>query len=126
VKGLYSDLLLHDMGADLQSSGGYKGPVDPVPAIPNDKFEESEQPSPSEWRTPPLWGVADSAPYLHDGRAPTLEEAIAAHGGEASAVTARFEGLPPQARQSIVTFLNSLRAPTVEPIPADPDTLAAR
>ncbi|MCA9158050.1 MAG: hypothetical protein KDA72_06970 [Planctomycetales bacterium] len=25
-----------------------------------------------EWKTPPLWGGADSAPYLHDGRAETL------------------------------------------------------
>ncbi|MGB7347706.1 MAG: di-heme oxidoredictase family protein, partial [Pirellulaceae bacterium] len=36
-----------------------------------------------EWRTPPLWGVADSAPYLHDGRAKTLHEAVLWHGGEA-------------------------------------------
>ena len=32
-----------------------------------------DDPKPSEWKTPPLWGVADSAPYLHDGSAPTLE-----------------------------------------------------
>ncbi|MEM7311748.1 MAG: di-heme oxidoredictase family protein, partial [Planctomycetota bacterium] len=36
-----------------------------------------------EWKTPPLWGLADSAPYLHDGRAETIEEAIEWHGGEA-------------------------------------------
>ena len=35
-----------------------------------------------EWRTPPLWGIRDSGPYLHDGRATTLEQAIAIHGGE--------------------------------------------
>ena len=38
-------------------------------------------PSPGEWRTPPLWGVADSAPYMHDGRAANLEQAIVMHGG---------------------------------------------
>ncbi len=35
-----------------------------------------------EWKTPPLWGVRDSGPYLHDGRAITIEEAIEWHGGE--------------------------------------------
>ena len=29
-----------------------------------------------EWRTPPLWGFRDSAPYLHDGRARNLVEAV--------------------------------------------------
>ena len=37
-----------------------------------------------EWRTPALWGFRDSAPYLHDGRAKTLDQAIAFHGGEAA------------------------------------------
>jgi CxxC motif-containing protein (DUF1111 family) len=41
----------------------------------------SEQPTPAEWRTAPLWGVADSGPYLHDGRANSLAEAIELHGG---------------------------------------------
>ena len=61
VKGLYSDMLLHDMGAELESTSGYYGSIVPSPAIPNDKFPESQQPSPGEWRTAPLWGVADSA-----------------------------------------------------------------
>ena len=30
-----------------------------------------------EWRTPPLWGFRDSGPYLHDGRAQNLDEAVA-------------------------------------------------
>ena len=41
-----------------------------------------------EWRTPPLWGVADSPPYLHDGRAYTLEDAIRLHDGEAEGTVA--------------------------------------
>jgi CxxC motif-containing protein (DUF1111 family) len=32
-----------------------------------------------------LWGVGSTAPYLHDGRATTLAEAILEHGGEAQA-----------------------------------------
>ena len=40
------------------------------------------------WLTWPLWGLADSAPYLHDGRALTIDDAIRAHGGEAQAARA--------------------------------------
>ena len=29
-----------------------------------------------EFRTPPLWGLATTAPYMHDGRFETLEEVI--------------------------------------------------
>ena len=64
-----------------------------------------------EWRTPPLWGVASSAPYLHDGRAATLLEAIALHGGEAKATTDRFLELPATERLALLEFLSCLRAP---------------
>jgi CxxC motif-containing protein (DUF1111 family) len=64
-----------------------------------------------EWRTPPLWGVADSAPYLHDGRAATLNEAISLHGGEALDSKQRFFELPEEDRRAVVEFLTCLRAP---------------
>ena len=48
-----------------------------------------------EWRTPPLWGVRDSGPYLHDGRAATLDQAIAFHNGEAAATARRYFALKP-------------------------------
>ena len=64
-----------------------------------------------EWRTPPLWGVRDSAPYLHDGRAATLEEAIAWHGGEAEESVEKFNDLLVTDRASLVAFLNTLVAP---------------
>ncbi|HZW33866.1 MAG TPA: di-heme oxidoredictase family protein [Isosphaeraceae bacterium] len=126
VGGLYSDMLLHDMGPELESTTGYYGSIIPAPATPNEKFAASEQPTPGEWRTAPLWGVADSGPYLHDGRAGTLEEAIAAHGGEAAGVTAKFQKLEPSQQQVLVRFLKTLRAPAVDPGPAGPYTLAAR
>ncbi len=126
VNGLYSDMLLHDMGVELESSTGYYGGIVPAPPIRNDKFEESEQPSPVEWRTAPLWGVADSAPYLHDGRASTLEEAIDAHRGEATDVTERFKALSPDDQKAITTFLKTLRASGAEPVSASPHSLAAR
>jgi CxxC motif-containing protein (DUF1111 family) len=112
VAGIYSDMLLHDMGIELESSTGYYGAIIPPPNVPNEKFAATEQPTPAEWRTAPLWGVADSAPYLHDGRAATLEEAIGLHGGEARGVTARFQALPTPERAAVIAFLKTLRAPS--------------
>ncbi|MCX7422561.1 MAG: hypothetical protein NT013_23875 [Planctomycetia bacterium] len=64
-----------------------------------------------EWRTPPLWGVASSAPYLHDGRAATLEQAIQWHGGEGQRAAEAFRSLKPDERVDLLQFLNSLTAP---------------
>lgn len=68
-----------------------------------------------EWRTPPLWGVADSAPYMHDGRAETLLEAVTMHDGEASGTRDRFLNLPLQERRSVIAFMESLVAPPSAP-----------
>ncbi|WP_373045735.1 di-heme oxidoredictase family protein [Vulgatibacter sp.] len=87
---LYSDLLLHDMGPEM-----------------SDGIEMWDA-TPSEFRTQPLWGVAAAAPYLHDGRADTLEEAIAWHGGEAAASRQRYDALQPAERAAILAFLGSL------------------
>lgn len=65
-----------------------------------------------EWRTAPLWGVADSAPYMHDGRAGTLLESIAMHGGEAVGTRARFMQLTHAQQQLVVDFLETLVAPS--------------
>jgi CxxC motif-containing protein (DUF1111 family) len=64
-----------------------------------------------EWRTPPLWGLADSAPYLHDGRAATITEAIRLHGGEADAATTAFLRLPAKDQAEMLRFFNCLRVP---------------
>jgi CxxC motif-containing protein (DUF1111 family) len=42
---------------------------------------------------------------MHDGRARTVEEAIAWHGGEAAAARARFNALPKPDRRALVDFL---------------------
>jgi CxxC motif-containing protein (DUF1111 family) len=120
IDGLYSDLLLHDMGPDLSdpaaaippggtsfSSGGYySGGTAPGITVSSAVAELRR-----EWRTPPLWGVNDSAPYLHDGRAATIEEAVRAHGGEAEAAAKRFRELTAIERDSMLTFLATLVAP---------------
>jgi CxxC motif-containing protein (DUF1111 family) len=105
VEGLYSDLLLHRMGDKLEASGGSYGAVEVPSASPGSSA------GPDEWRTPPLWGVADSGPYLHDGRAATLEEAIRLHGGQGAAAARRFERLAPGEQVRLIEFLKSLRAP---------------
>ncbi len=109
VKGIYSDLLLHRMGLDLQANGSYYAPT---PKFPDSPSSPGETPRPDEWRTPPLWGVADSAPYLHDGRAKTLEEAIKLHAGQALLTRSRFDRLSLVKRQQLIAFLKSLRAPS--------------
>jgi CxxC motif-containing protein (DUF1111 family) len=104
--GLYSDLLLHRMGSDLVGGGSYGEPPMPIPERPSDEGPRSD-----EWRTPPLWGVADSAPYLHDGRAATLEEAIRMHGGQGKRAAERFGSLRDEQRTDVIAFLQTLRAP---------------
>jgi CxxC motif-containing protein (DUF1111 family) len=64
-----------------------------------------------EWRTAPLWGLRDSAPYMHDGRARTVLEAIAHHDGEAAGTRYRFLVLPYAQRTAILNFLDTLIAP---------------
>ena len=58
-----------------------------------------------------LVGPRDSAPYLHDGRADTIEEAIRLHGGEASASALHYEKLPAREQAELQFFLLSLAAP---------------
>ncbi len=134
AKGIYSDLLLHDMGDKLQASGSYGSSFTPQEFNPGDVPQaantsgspaQAQQPgqpvaekkkmppavTPGEWRTPPLWGIRDSAPYLHDGRAMTMEQAIALHGGEGSDAAIHFFMLPAKKRQRVIGFLKTLRAP---------------
>jgi CxxC motif-containing protein (DUF1111 family) len=106
VEGLYSDLLLHRMGADLVGGGSYDDRRIP----PNDS-PVVDGAQPGEWRTPPLWGVADSAPYLHDGRATTFNEAIVLHGGQGLRSAERFRKLVPAEQAQLMAFLATLQAP---------------
>jgi CxxC motif-containing protein (DUF1111 family) len=112
VSGLYSDVLLHDMGEASSDSATYYGaPV--APRSSGDLAEAKEQrrsgmAGPTEWRTPPLWGVANSAPYLHDGRANTLDDAIRRHDGEAAKPTTLYTRLASSDRRAMLAFLSSL------------------
>ncbi len=94
---MFSDLKKHNMGDGLKESM----------AIADDQRNR-------EFITPRLWGIADTAPYLHDGRALTLEDAIAAHnspGSEASTVAKAFANLPDVEKNRILKFLMTLHTP---------------
>jgi CxxC motif-containing protein (DUF1111 family) len=58
-----------------------------------------------------LWGFRDSGPYLHDGRAQTLDQAVALHGGQGSAAAREFFKLAPRERLQVEAFLKALVAP---------------
>ncbi|MSP26784.1 MAG: hypothetical protein EXR75_16905 [Myxococcales bacterium] len=88
---LFSDLKRHRMGERLADKN------DDPDGIGRDVFI-----------TRPLWGVAETPPYLHDGRAATLREAILEHGGEAETARATFEGLTEPEQRSLLVFLSSL------------------
>jgi CxxC motif-containing protein (DUF1111 family) len=112
VDGIYSDLLLHRMGPTLEGGSAYYGPAPTTPTGPPSPSDSmSSRPLADEWRTPPLWGVADSAPYLHDGRAATLEDAITMHGGQGKSSAARYQSLDAGQRAQVLAFLGTLRAP---------------
>jgi len=87
---LFSDLKRHDMGPALATPSA-QGTIPPRVFL-----------------TRPLWGLAETAPYLHDGRAPTIHEAIALHGGEATAARDAYLALDEQGRASVRIFLASL------------------
>ena len=120
VKGIYSDLLLHDLGPELwdpvslgqNRSGAYAQLIQNARSGGVGSSAAAEH----QWRTPPLWGVRDSAPYLHDGRAVTIEEAILAHSGQADSSRRMFLRLSPPAQRELITFVESLGAPPGENI----------
>jgi len=58
-----------------------------------------------------LWGLADTAPYLHDGRALTIFEAISLHGGEAQRVRDRFLELSEDGQNALLSYLSTLKNP---------------
>lgn len=93
----YTDLLLHDMGAEL-----------------DDGYTEGSATT-GEWRTPPLWGLglsrnSQGGKYflMHDGRAKSVEEAILLHGGEGLSSKQAFEALSASDKQLFIQFLESL------------------
>ncbi|MBW2233244.1 MAG: hypothetical protein JRH17_22910, partial [Deltaproteobacteria bacterium] len=65
------------------------------------------------YTTARLWGVSDSGPYLHDGRALTLSDAISQHGGEAQANADAFDSLAEVDRAALIAYLDTLHTPAL-------------
>lgn len=93
----YTDLLLHDMGPEL-----------------DDAYTEGTATT-AEWRTTPLWGLGLSAAsqggmgfFLHDGRARTLHDAVMLHGGEGAQSRENYKAMTESERQELLRFLESL------------------
>jgi hypothetical protein len=91
---MFSDLKRHNLGPDL-----------------TEDFHLADNQRNQEFITAKLWGVADTAPYLHDGRALTLRQAVILHGGEAKAVRDAFLGLSIDEQNQLLIFLLTLRNP---------------
>jgi len=87
---LFSDLLLHAMGAGLA-----------------DGIEQGRAKG-DEFRTAPLWGLSRRDRFMHDGGSNTIEKAILRHGGEAQNARDRFGGLSPADHDALLAFLDSL------------------
>ncbi|MDX2169733.1 MAG: di-heme oxidoredictase family protein [Deltaproteobacteria bacterium] len=90
IVSLYGDLRRHDMGPGLAEA-----------------IDETGSGA-SVFLTENLWGVGSTAPYLHDGRATTLSEAILLHGGEAQASRRAFEQLSGAEQSDLIAFLDNL------------------
>jgi len=86
----YTDLLLHDMGPGL-----------------DDRIQQGSAQG-NEFRTAPLWRVSERTKLLHDGRATTIAEAIAAHGGQGQASRDAFQALTAAAQSALLAFLNCI------------------
>ena len=87
---LFGDLKRHNLGSGLAES------IDEVGT------------GASTFLTENLWGVGSTAPYMHDGRATTLTEAILEHGGEASSSRQTFQNLNTGKKRDVIAFLESL------------------
>ena len=93
----YTDLLLHDMGSEL-----------------DDSYTEGFALT-SEWKTPALWGLglskdAQGGDYflMHDGRATSIDEAILFHGGEAQTAKENYIQISDTEKNQLIKFLESL------------------
>jgi CxxC motif-containing protein (DUF1111 family) len=90
---LFSDLLVHHMGAKL-ADGVRQGNA-----------------GLNEFRSAPLWGLGQRIFLLHDGRTTDLLEAIRQHesaGSEANGVIDQFRALTGSQKQDLLNFLRSL------------------
>jgi hypothetical protein len=83
--------------------------VTPIPLSPRNRH------TPDTFLTENLWGVGSTAPYMHDGRATTLAEAILEHAvsstdtaSEARASRSAYLSRSTFDKQALIAFLENL------------------
>lgn len=84
----FGDFLLHDIGT-------------------GDGIRQGDA-APEEIRTMPLWGLGARAPFLHDGRAADIQQAVRMHTREGERSRQLFEALSEEDRDALLAFLQSL------------------
>jgi hypothetical protein len=89
VRNIFTDFRRHDLGPNFHERD-YNGTIR------------------REIITTPLWGVANTGPYGHDGRSMNLRDVILRHGGEAQNARDRFANAGSTAQRQVVEFLNTL------------------
>lgn len=99
----FTDFRRHDLGPEMAEPTGERLPDGSGHVIPGHM-----------WMTRQLWGLADTAPYLHDGRAPTVHDAILWHGGDSADSRAAYLDASPEDQAALRVFLMSLsREPVI-------------
>jgi CxxC motif-containing protein (DUF1111 family) len=89
VRNILTDFKRHDLGPNFHELN-YDGTIR------------------RDFLTTPLWGVANTGPYGHDGRSMNLEDVILRHGGEAQSQRDQFARLGFSDRRSVIDYLNTL------------------
>ncbi|MEL7061510.1 MAG: di-heme oxidoredictase family protein, partial [Acidobacteriota bacterium] len=106
VRDVFTDLQHHDLGPKFRHY-----------TYRNERVSYASQ----FFRTPPLWGVAATPPYGHDGRSLTLDDVIRRHGGEAEESTQAYVTAPVEDREAVLAFLRTLQLYIPETLPTDLD-----
>jgi len=89
VTNIFTDFKCHDLGPNFHERN-YDGTTQ------------------NTFFTPPLWGIASTSPYGHDGRITTLQEVILRHGGEAQVARDAYANLSRSDQRDLLDFLGSL------------------
>jgi len=88
----FTDLKRHDLG----------------PECDNEQLVQAGVPT-ELFITRKLWGMANEPPFLHNGRALTIHDAISRHGGEAQAQRDAYLALGTTDQHCVVDFLKTLQ-----------------
>jgi cytochrome c peroxidase len=124
--GRFTGLAKLTAGTSTQRNGLWADPIDPQGDKDTSYAQADVAPQTQDmkgaWRTPSLRNVAETAPYMHDGRYATLEEVVDHYnrGGDADAVGTTDVRIKPLAltddeKADLVAFLQTLTGGPLDP-----------